>query len=732
MAKDLVVVESPAKARTVGRFLGDDFTTLASIGHVRDLENKKKRGSDGVQGVSIDEKGFHPTYAVLPEKQKVISELRKASRAAQTVYLATDPDREGEAISWHLLNAAKIAPSKVKRVVFHEITKEAIDEAFNHPRELDYNLIDAYQARRILDRLVGYRLSPVLWSKVRRGLSAGRVQSVALRLIVDREREIQAFVPEEYWTIDANLAKRADSANKNPITFKAALRSLKGEKRIQIPDAERSTAITADLEGAEYAVDSVRKRETRRRPAPPFITSTMQQEASRKLRFTARRAMQVAQQLYEGLAIGDEGSVGLITYMRTDSTNVAAGALAEANGYIRAKFGADYAPKSPRVYTRKVKGAQEAHEAIRPTSILRAPDEIRRYLNHDQFRLYDLIWKRMLASQMTDAVFDSTRVDIGARSVRSDNRYEFRASGSVLKFAGFRTLYMEGDDDSAAGADEDSPPLPALSKGDALDCLAILPDQHFTQPPPRYTEPRLISALEEQGIGRPSTYASIMATIERRNYVSKERRQFVPTKLGIAVTDFLKPNFPDIMSVGFTAMMEEQLDNIAEGQRKWEPVLQDFYAPFDQSIERTMREADRVPRELIDEETDEFCEMCERPMVIKTSRYGPFMSCSGFPECKNSKPIVKRAGVDCPECGSDLLERKRRKPGGRGNRTFYGCAAYPDCEFAVNQRPIPTPCPDCGGLLVATRRPNARCVKEECGFKGPVEQREEELETAAG
>lgn len=727
MAKDLVVVESPAKARTVGRFLGSDYTTLASIGHVRDLENKKKRGADGVQGVNIDEKGFHPTYAVLPDKKKVISELRKASEDADTVYLATDPDREGEAISWHLLTAARIPHSKVKRVVFHEITKEAISEAFSQPRGLDYNLINAYQARRILDRLVGYRLSPVLWNKVRRGLSAGRVQSVALRLIVDREREIEAFVPVEYWTIDAALAKSAQNEG-NRIRFKAAFHSLKGEKKkLEIPNEESARRLVADLDGAEYRVASVRKRETRRRPAAPFITSTLQREASNRLRFSAVRTMRVAQQLYEGINLGSE-SVGLITYMRTDSTNVAASALKEAADYIRQEFGDKFAPKSARIYTKKVRGAQEAHEAIRPTAIVRTPESIQRHLSSDQFRLYDLIWKRMLASQMTDALYDSTRVDIDAASVASDNRYAFRASGRVLKFAGFTTLYTEAADD--APANDDNAPLPELSAGDALDCLSVTPDQHFTQPPPRYTEARLISALEEQGIGRPSTYASIMSTIERRNYVSKDRRQFVPTKLGIAVTDFLTPNFPDIMSVGFTAMMEEQLDNIAEGQRAWEPVLKDFYAPFDESIERTLKEADRVPRELIDEETDEFCEMCERPMVIKTSRYGPFMSCSGFPECKNSKPIIKRVGVDCPNCGSDLLERKRRKPGGRGNRTFYGCAAYPECDFAVSQRPISAPCPDCGGLLVATRRPNARCIDEKCGFKGPVAQ-EEELEPAA-
>ena len=760
MAKDLVVVESPAKARTVGRFLGSRYSTLASMGHVRDLPK-------GKMGVEIDDEGFHPTYTVMPDKKKIVTQLRKASKDAEIVYLATDPDREGEAISWHLLSAAKIAPSKVKRVVFHEITKEAINEAFDHPRELDYNLIDAQQARRILDRLVGYRLSPVLWGKVRRGLSAGRVQSVALRLVVDREREVDAFVPVEYWSIDAMLAKHEQSDAKR-IEFKAALHSLKGKRRIQIGDGERASELTTDLDGAGFSVESVRKRETRRRPAAPFITSTLQQEASRKLRFTARRTMQVAQQLYEGLSIGDEGEVGLITYMRTDSTNVAAPALKEASDYIKAKFGSKYAPRAPRTYTKKVKGAQEAHEAIRPTSILRAPQEIRAYLNNEQFRLYDLIWKRMLASQMTDALFDSTRVDIIAKSGKSANEYLFRATGSVLKFTGFRTLYMEGSDDND-DADEDTPPLPDLAGGDALDCLSITPDQHFTQPPPRFTEPTLIRALEEQGIGRPSTYAPILGTIVDRDYVLKDGGRFVPTRLGIVVTDLLTANFPDVMNVGFTAMMEQQLDNIAEGQRAWEPMLKEFYDPFDELIEKTMKEAERVPRELLEEETGEFCEKCESPMVIKSGRYGRFMACSGYPECKNTRPVESEeeravrervseetdahcekcerpmvvksgrngrflacsgypecknakplpVGVDCPKCGGDLVERKQR---GRNGKIFYGCINYPECKSVVN--PLAQPCPDCGKLLASAGRRKARCLDDACGYEGAVPQAE--------
>ena len=771
MAKDLVIVESPAKARTVQRFLGNKYVAKASMGHVRDLPKTK-------MGIEIEEDGFTPTYRVMNDKRKVVTDLTKRAKSAGTVYLATDPDREGEAISWHLVEAAKIPLDKTRRVVFHEITREAIHEAFDHPRELDYNLIDAQQARRLLDRLVGYRLSPVLWGKVKRGLSAGRVQSVALRLVVDREREIGAFVPVEYWTIDARLAKHLQKDEKR-IEFKAALHSLKGKrKKIEIPNGEEAARLTSDLEGTEYTVDSVRKRQTRSRPSPPFITSTLQQEASRKLRFTARRTMTVAQQLYEGLNIGDEGSVGLITYMRTDSTNVASAALKEAGDYIRKEFGAEYAPKSPRVYTRRVKGAQEAHEAIRPTSIMRSPRAIRQYLSNEQFRLYDLIWKRMLASQMNDALFDSTRVDILARGRRSDTEYIFRATGSVLKFAGYRVLYMESADD-AASENEETPPLPELAKDDALDCLGLSSDQHFTQPPPRFTEATLIRALEEQGIGRPSTYAPILATIMDRDYVQKENNRFTPTRLGIVVTDLLTANFPDIMDVGFTATMEEQLDDVADGEREWEPMLKDFYAPFDLSIEKAMKEAERVPRELLDEQTDEVCEKCESPMVIKSGRYGRFLACTGYPECKSTRPVeteeeralrervsedvdefcekcerpmavktgrngrflactgypeCKNAkpflvGVDCPECSGDLAERKQR---GRNGRIFYGCVNYPECKFAAN--PLPQPCPDCGKLLVTQGRgrKNARCLDKECGFRGPTpEFQPQELEKAS-
>lgn len=711
MAKDLVIVESPAKARTVQRFLGDSYVAKASMGHVRDLPK-------GEMGVELENGSFDPTYAVMGDKKKIISELRKATKEADTVFLATDPDREGEAISWHLMEAIKIPKSKAKRVVFHEITKDAINEAFSSPRDIDGDLIDAQQARRVLDRIVGYRLSPVLWRKVRRGLSAGRVQSVALRLVVDREAEIAAFIPTEYWSIEADMSKRPQNGTEGQ--FSATLHSIKKTKgRINIPDEGRSTEIVNDLSGASYVVDAVRRRETKSRPAPPFITSTLQQEAYRKLRFTARRTMVIAQQLYEGISIGDE-QTGLITYMRTDSTNVAGQALTEAAQWIKGKFGPDYASAKPRHYTRRVRGAQEAHEAIRPTSVMRDPQSIRRHLSNEQFRLYDLIWKRMVASQMEDAIFDSTSVRIGAAGKTAE--YEFRANGSVLKFAGFRALYMEDFDDRSEGDDENDKTLPHLDQGEPLDCLKLTPKQHFTQPPPRFTEASLVKALEEEGIGRPSTYAPTLSTLMDRDYVLKDQGRFKPTKLGTAVTGLLTQHFPDIMDVGFTARVESDLDEIAEGAKQWTPVLKEFYDPFDEAIETAMKEAERVPRDQIDEETDEVCDACGRPMVIKSGRFGRFLSCSGFPECKTSQPLLQRVGVECPECGSDLVQRRQRK-GGRGrNKIFYGCSNYPECTFASNQRPLPQPCPECTGMLVASGRTNCRCTA--CGHKGPVPEAE--------
>ena len=719
MAKKLVIVESPAKARTIGRVLGRGYDAKASMGHVRDIPKRQ-------MGVDVENGTFEPTYKVMPDKRKVVSELAAASKTADLVYLATDPDREGEAISWHLMHAAKIDAKKVRRVVFHEITDGAVREAFDNPRELDRNLVDAQQARRVIDRLVGYELSPVLWKKVRRGLSAGRVQSVALRLIVDREREIQAFVPREYWSIEANLAKRPQNGRQN--AFKAELKNLKGKKgAIDIGNQEEAQAVAQDLDGAMYEVGKVTQRERRSRPAAPFITSTLQQEAWRKLRFTALRTMAVAQQLYEGISVGDEGSMGLITYMRTDSTTVASTARAEASAYIKQKFGPEYAPRSARIYTKKVKGAQEAHEAIRPTSILREPEKVRGSLTSDQAKLYDLIWRRMLASQMADAVFDATSVSIDARSVRSDSVYEFRASGSILKFPGFRVLYLEGADDASRNGKNELPELPMLAKGDLLDCLDLLQEQHFTQPPPRYTEASLVRALEEQGIGRPSTYAPIIATVLNRDYVHKDRGRFVPSKLGTAVSGLLTANFPDIMDVGFTARVEEDLDEIANGEKTWTPVIKDLYEPFSESVRKAVENAPRVPRDQIDEETDEVCDVCGKPMVIKSGRFGRFLSCSGFPDCRTSRPLMMRIGVDCPECGSDLVERQR-KGRGRGGRRFYGCSAYPNCTFISDRKPLPQPCPECGKTLVAAGRDRARCMS--CSYAGPVPESEPELAEA--
>ena len=602
MAKDLVIVESPAKARTITRFLGDKYKAMASMGHVRDLPRRE-------MGVAVDDQSFEPKYAVLPDKKKVVSELAKASKAADTVYLATDPDREGEAISWHLIKAAKIGESKVRRVVFHEITQHAVQEAFDNPRGLDQHLIDAQQARRVLDRLVGYDLSPVLWKKIRRGLSAGRVQSVTLRLIVDREREVHAFDSEEYWSIEAMLARKADDSAKGD--FKAKLRGMGGEtQKFRIANEKEAQRIKSDLDGAKYTVDSVHKKEKRSRPAAPFITSTLQQEAWRRLRFTARRTMIIAQQLYEGTNLGDEGSVGLITYMRTDSTNVASTPLRDTSEYVKEKFGAKYAPKAPRQYTKKAKGAQEAHEAIRPTDVHREPESVRKDLSREQFRLYNLIWKRMVASQMVDAVFDSTTVDIAVAGAKTATKYELRSVGSVLKFPGFRRLYLADDDDAAEDDADESARLPDLNEGDPLHLLTLTPEQHFTQPPPRYTEGTLVRALEERGIGRPSTYAPTIATVMDRDYVRKDGGNFIPTKLGTAVNDLLIAHFPDIMNVGFTARVEEELDEIARGEREWTLVLRDFYGPFRGAVKRAIEEAERVPRDQIDEETEEVCEVC--------------------------------------------------------------------------------------------------------------------------
>ena len=706
--KSLVIVESPAKARTVGQILGNKYVVTASQGHVRDLPKSKI-------GVDV-EQDFEPSYVIMKDKQSLLTQIKKAGKEAKQVFLATDPDREGEAISWHLQTAADWGSlaTPPKRVVFHEITKEAVEEAFHNPREIDMQLVNAQQARRILDRLVGYQISPLLWRRVQRGTSAGRVQSVSLRMVVDREREIEAFIPVESWTID-NILRKAGSEAIEKNQFSASLHSVKGDRaRISIPKEEDARRYESELADADYKVAEVRKRDVRQRPSAPFTTSTMQQEAGRKLRFTAQRTMAVAQQLYEGLNVGSEGQIGLITYMRTDSTQVASTALEEVREYIQARYGKDHLPAKPKVYTRAAKGAQEAHEAVRPTSIKRDPASLKDYLSGEQLNLYTLIWSRMLASQMEDARSEATTLNIDAVCKGTGAVYNFRASGSVLKFAGFRSVYMEGRDDSEETDDKNS--LPALAVGDALSCSKLDANQHFTEPLPRFTEATLIKAMEEKGIGRPSTYAPTIGTLVDRNYVERERNRLTPTKLGITITDLLTEYFTNIMDLDFTAKMEEELDDVSRGERDWVPMLGEFYGPFEEALSNA---DELMPKIRMDEETDEVCDCggsdkcehtdtCGKPLVIKTGRFGRFMACTGFPECRKTKPILKKTGVSCPKpnCGGDIVERRAR---GRG-RSFYGCSNYPDCDLILNQQPLPTPCPECAGLMVMKGRNNSACT----------------------
>lgn len=685
----------------------------SSVGHIRDLPTNRL-------GVDL-ENGFTPHYVIPEKKKEVVKSLRAEAKEAAEIYLATDPDREGEAISWHLkevLNSS-IKNKPVYRVVFHEITKPAIDEAFSHARDIDSRLVEAQQARRILDRLVGYSLSPLLRRKMgKNGLSAGRVQSVAVRLVVEREREIQNFVPVEYWSIEAELAKQVAKRTKKDI-FLAELVQVRGEK-FECHTGDQARQLKAELERALYTVAEVRRKEQQRNPPPPFITSTMQQEASRKLGFTAKRTMAVAQALYEGLPLGEEGSVGLITYMRTDSTNVAEIAQQEARRYIMEKYGPEYCPPTPRQYKTKVKSAQEAHEAIRPTSVFREPEKIKPYLTPEQFKLYDLIWKRFVASQMASAILDTTSVDIRADTLPPDQRqgedrppdYLFRAAGSVVKFPGFMAVYTETkDEDAAAEAEEGKRALPPLVPQEPLDLLGIHPEQHFTQPPPRYTEASLIRTLEEYGIGRPSTYAPILSTIQERGYVERiEGRRLKPTELGFITNDLLVKHFPEIVDVGFTANMEEELDDIAAGRRHWVPVLHDFYGPFKDMLEKAEEEMAPVPVPV--EATDIVCEKCGSPMVIKRGRFGKFLACSAFPKCRNSRSLTVGTGITCPECKQgELVEKKTRR-----KRVFYSCSRYPDCRFAIWNRPVPEPCPSCGGLLTeAGKADGHRYVCHSCG-----------------
>ncbi len=745
--KSLVIVESPAKAKTIGKYLGKDFTVKASVGHIMDLPKSKL-------GVDI-EKNFEPQYIQIKGKAKVVNELKAAAKKADRILIATDPDREGEAIAAHVAVAvSKTAKTEeVYRVLFNEITKKAILKAIEQPGKIDTNKVDAQQARRILDRLVGYQISPILWKKVRRGLSAGRVQSVALRIICEREEEIKAFKPEEFWSLTALLE------GKLPPQFEAKLLK-KDEEKLRVKNNDEVQAILAGLQGAAYTVAKVEKKERRRNPVPPFTTSKLQQEGGRKLGFTSRRTMAVAQGLYEGVDLGKEGAVGLITYMRTDSTRVGAEAQQEARELIAAKFGKEYVPAEPPVY-KSAKSAQEAHEAIRPTSAMREPDAIKRYLEPDQYKLYKLIWNRFVASQMNPAVIDQTSVDIKASA------YTFRASGSVVKFPGFMAVYMEERSEDQAPSEEDNGEavLPPLAEGDLLSLLKLDPKQHFTQPPPRFSEALLVKTLEEKGIGRPSTYAAIISTIQDRDYVNKLENKFHPTELGILVNNLLVTHFPDILNVTFTARMEEELDKIEEGAMKWADAVRDFYDPFSVSLKKAQEEmkdfkAEQTP-------TDINCDKCGKPMIIKWGRNGQFLACSGYPDCKSTKPFVRteNGGVEaapeettgelCPKCGSGMVVKRGRfgkflacsrypecnhtqgmstgvlcpEDGGmiverrsRFGKMFYSCANYPNCKFAVWYKPVPRPCPQCGAPFLTEKYskktgPYIACYKKECGYK---------------
>ncbi len=698
MAKSLVIVESPAKAKTIGKYLGKQYVVKASLGHVKDLPKKD---------LSVDvDRDFTPHYEVIEGKKKLIAELKQAAKAVDSVYLAADPDREGEAICWHLqeeLESKKAGKPAIFRVMFNEITANAVKRAFDKPLAVNVNLVEAQQARRVLDRLVGYKISPLLWDKVRRGLSAGRVQTVALRVIVEREREIRAFQKQEYWTIDVGL-----NAKKPPVL--TAHLNKRADQTPQIGNEETANGIVADLEGASYIVRSVATREKRRNPVPPFITSTLQQESSRKLRFSVKRTMMLAQGLYEGKEIGSEGSVGLITYMRTDSTRVSEDALTELRGFVSERYGKEYLPESPNVYKTK-KDAQDAHEAIRPTSVLHTPDSLEKYLAEDELKLYRLIWMRFLASQMNPAVFDQTTIDIATKG-KSNVDYLFRATGSVLKFDGFLKVYEEGKDQKDDEDEDLKHKLPAVSEGEVLRFKEIRPEQHFTEPPPRYNEATLVKKLESDGVGRPSTYASILSTIQDREYVRKDGGKFVPTELGMVVTDLLLESFNDLFDVKYTARMEEELDEIEEGKLEWRVAMAEFYQRFQKDLQHAERHMTDIKR--MERPTDLVCEKCGKPMVIKWGKHGSFIACTGYPECTNTReltvdlPDVDTANLGeqdeaeyCENCGRPMVLKK-----GRFGQ-FFACSGYPDCkttkQIGGEQRkdvPLEEKCPQCGSNLV--------------------------------
>ncbi len=697
----LVIVESPTKVKTIKKYLGAEYDVVATMGHIRDLPESR---------LSVDiKKKFAPKYEIIKGKEKLVEELKEKAEKSSGVLLATDPDREGEAISWHLAYILGLDTSEKNRVTFNEITKTGITAGMEHPRSIDQNLVNAQQARRILDRLVGYKLSPFLSQKIRRGLSAGRVQSVAVRLIVDREDEIRAFKPEEYWTIDAKLIPQG-SRRAFPASFYGTT-----EAKMKIEDGEEADRILADLKDAAYKVAKVKKGTRRKSPAPPFITSTLQQEASRRLGFQAKRTMKAAQELYEGVEIGDLGAVGLITYMRTDSLRISEDAIAEVTAYIEGRWGKKYLPESPRHFKTRA-NAQDGHEAIRPTTIELSPDKVKDSLSNDQYKLYKLIWERFVACQMANCLQSTTQADIVAPGA-SGTEYLFKASGYTVTFDGFTVLYEEGKDEETA--DEGS--LPPLENDMKLRCKEIQGNQHFTQPPARYTEATLIKALEENGIGRPSTYAATISTITGRNYVVREGKALKPTELGEVTTKLMKERFPKIVNVKFTAQVENDLDSVQSGESDWVETLDRFYGDFDKTLKQAKEEMKGVKIQLKEDETDIICEKCGRRMVIKTGRFGRFIACPGYPECKNVKKLVQENGADCPKCGGKVVVKKSKK-----GRVFYGCSNYPNCDFVSWDEPTLQKCPRCGKTLLKKKgkKPKYYCVTPECGYE-KVEENEE-------
>lgn len=686
---DLVIVESPAKAKTIKKYLGGNYEVIASMGHVRDLPKTR---------LSVDiKKKFAPKYEIIKGKEKLVEELKELAEKSDKIYLATDPDREGEAISWHLAYILGLPLDDNNRVEFNEITKNGVTNGMAHPRSINIDLVNAQQARRILDRLVGYKLSPFISQKIRRGLSAGRVQSVAVRIIVDREEEIRKFKPEEYWTIDAKFIPKGSRKS-----FSASLYSDANGK-IKIENQEQAEKIEQDLTDAEYMITKVKHGTRRKTPAPPFITSTLQQEASRKLGFQSRRTMKVAQELYEGVDIEGMGATGLITYMRTDSLRISDVAKEEAAQYILNRFGEKFLPAKPRVFKTK-SNAQDGHEAIRPSMPSLSPEDVKASLTSDQFKLYNLIWNRFMASQMSDCIQKTTQAEISAKE------YIFKASGYYVDFEGFTTLYVESKDTE----EEKSTQLPPLEKDMPVKCKELKKNQHFTQPPARYTEASLIKALEEYGIGRPSTYAATITTITSREYVKREAKTLYPTELGEVMTNLLKERFPKIVNYKFTAQMEEKLDEVEHGQEEWVELLDEFYSDFDKTLKKAKEEMEGVKLQLKEDQTDIICDKCGRQMVVKVGRYGKFIACPGYPECKNVLKFVEKTGVKCPKCNGDVIVKHTKK-----KRVFYGCSNYPECDFVSWNEPVNERCPQCGGILFKKKgkKPKLYCATEGCGFE---------------